>query len=146
MEHLAILSKNMRLLRKIVSGEKKVESRWYRFKRPPFGCINKGDLIYFKESGDPVSVRAKVQKVLIYDNLTPEKIRSILSEFRSMICVDMSHFEKVKDKRFCALMFLEDVEEIEPFRIDKSGYGMMNAWISVDSIDKLKAAENSKII
>ena len=64
MDHLAILAKESKLLGKILSGRKKIESRWSKFKRTPYGNIIKGELIYFKDSGKPVTVKAKVSKVL----------------------------------------------------------------------------------
>ena len=38
----------------------------------------------------------------------------------------------------CMLVFLKNVEKIEPFEINKSGFGIMSAWISVESIPKIK--------
>jgi len=139
MEHLAILSKQKKLLAKIISGEKTIESRWYVSKRAPFGLISEGDTIYFKESGEPVTAKAKVAKLLCYEDLNPEKIKNLLIEYGDKIGVGVSYLKNIKDKRFCILIFLDNVETIEPFKIDKKGYGIMCAWISVDSIGKLKA-------
>ena len=138
MEHLAILSKKRKLIDKILSGEKKIESRWYKFKRHPFGSIFKGDIIYFKESGEPVSVKAKVEKIQTYDNLNLDLITGIIKKYGGDIGIDLSFIQEVKDKRFCILIYLDDVQKIEPFEINKKGYGMMNAWISIDDINKLR--------
>lgn len=138
MEHLAILSKKRKLLSKILSGEKKIESRWYKFKRPPFGSIFKGDVIYFKESGEPVSVKAKVEKIQTYDNLNPPLINKIIAEYGTLIGINSSFIQEVKDKRFCILIYLNSVQKIEPFEINKKGYGLMNAWISIEDINKLR--------
>ena len=66
-EHVAIMKKSWRLLPKILSGEKTVESRWYSIKAAPWGRIHPGDPIYFKDSGEPVTVRAIVEKVDAFD-------------------------------------------------------------------------------
>lgn len=138
MEHLAILSKQKKLLAKIISGEKTIESRWYVSKKAPFGLISEGDTIYFKESGEQVTAKAKAKRILCYEGLNPEKIRGLLIEYGSQIGVGVSYLENIRDKKFCILIFLDDVGEIEPFKVDKRGYGMMCAWISIDSVDKLK--------
>lgn len=138
MEHLAILSKSRKLLAKIISGDKKIESRWYKFKRPPFGCISQGDIIYFKESGSSVSAKAKVEKVLTYENLNSNLITEIITKYGTLIGVNSDFIEEVKNKRMCILIFLKDVQTIEPFEIDKKGYGLMNAWISIEDINKIK--------
>ena len=65
MDHVAIMKKSWKLTEKILSGEKKIESRWYKSKYPPWGKIKKGDIIYFKDSGEPVSIKAKVEKRVV---------------------------------------------------------------------------------
>ena len=137
MEHLAILSKQSRLLAKILSGEKIIESRWYKSKKTPYENIVVNEIIYFKESGEPVTARAKVAKVLFFDRLTESKIKNLLGKYGSSLGVSGSYLENVKDTNFCTLMFLEKAERIEPFQINKKGYGMMAAWITVDRIEKI---------
>ena len=135
MEHLAILSKEGNLLSKILSGEKTIESRWYKFKKPPFNTLKEGDMIYFKESGSQVSARARVKEIITHENLSPKKVNALLSEYASPLCIDSSYFDKIKDKKFCILIFLHNVEKISPFPVNRC-YG--TAWISINSIDELK--------
>jgi len=142
MEHIAIMKKSWGLTEKILTGEKTVESRWYKSKYAPWDKIKPGDIIYFKDSGEPVSVKAKVVKVLQFDNLTAEKTKQILSEY-GKADLGMSHImpeikEYVTGKNYCILVFFNNVVKIEPFDIDKTGFGAMSAWISVDSINQLK--------
>jgi len=52
---------------------------------------------------------------------------------------DIEKFYKLfKDKRYCILVFLKDVESIKPFEINKKGFGIMSAWICIDDIKKIK--------
>ncbi len=138
MHHLAVLSKKRDLLSKIVSGEKTIESRWYKFKRTPYNSIKKGDVVYFEESGGPVKVRCNVDKVLFFSDLNGNKVRWILSNYGKKICIPISYASKLKDKNYCTLIFLENTKEISPFHINKKGYGLMNAWITVKDINELK--------
>jgi ASC-1-like (ASCH) protein len=127
MDHLAILSKEKKLLAKIISGEKTIESRWYKFKKTPYMNIKVDDTVYFKESGEPVTVSSKVSKVLFFNSLDRDKIISILKDYGKDICVPLSYAEKLEGKNFCTLVFLKDVKMITPFHIDKKGYGLMAA-------------------
>lgn len=138
MEHLAILNKRLNLLQKIISGEKTIESRWYVNRKAPYGCIKNGDIVYFKNSGEPVTVKAAVGGVLQFDSLDDTKVMQILKEYGERLGVDESYASNIKGKKYCVLVFLENVKEIKQFNIDKKGYGMMNAWISVDNMDKIK--------
>ena len=138
MDHLAILAKKRNLLSKILSGEKTIESRWYKFKKSPYHYISVGDDVYFKDSGEPVTAKATVQKVLFYDNLDKALFNNILSNYGKQICISDSYWEYVKDKRLVTLIFLDNAQRIEPFDVDKKGFGMMAAWITVDDIQKIR--------
>lgn len=141
MDHIAIMKKSWGLLPKILSGEKKIESRWYKFKRSPWGKVEVGDMIYFKDSGKPVSLRAEAEKVLYFSNLIPKRIRQILDEYGKDDGIDedkISEFSELfKDKKYCFLIFLKNPEKIEPFKINKKGFGMMSAWMVVGDINKV---------
>ena len=138
MDHVAILSKKLKLLSKVVSGEKTIESRWYKFRKTPFRLISVDDTIYFKESGEPVTVKAKVNKVLFYEHLDKAIFDEIVSDYGPRICIDNSYWQQVNDKNLCTLIFFKDVEQIKPFNIDKTGYGNMCAWMTLESINKIK--------
>lgn len=133
MEHLAILKKG--LLAKILSGEKTIESRWYKTKKPPFNTLKQGDTIYFKESGSKVSARARVREIETYDNLSPNDVQFILSRYSAQLGVNVWKYDLIRDKTLCMLIFLQNPEKISPFPIRRC-YG--TAWISVDSIASLK--------
>ena len=140
MEHLAIMKKSLKYLEKIISGEKTIESRWYNSRISPWNKIKKGDIVYFQNSGCAVTVKSKVKKVIQYEDLSPNKVNKILSEFGKQINIQnlKLFFEGVKAKRYCILIFLENIEEISPFFIDKTGFDMMSAWISIDNINRIK--------
>lgn len=148
MEHVAIMKKSWGLIPKILTGEKTVESRWYKTKHSPRDKIKAGDTIYFKDSGDPVAVKARVSKVLQFDNLNPQKIEEILAEYGQKD-LGVGHImqeieEYVSGKNYCILVFFDGVEKIRPFNINKTGFGAMSAWIAVDNIDKIKMVELNK--
>ncbi len=137
MDHLAILNKKLKLLDKIISGEKTIESRWYKSKKTPYNNIKSEDRVYFKESGEPVTVRSKVENALFFESLSKKKIISILEKYGKEICIPVSYSKNLTGKNFCILVFLKDVEKVKPFSIGKKGYGMMAAWITLSSISNV---------
>lgn len=140
MDHLAILDKKRKLLAKILSGEKSIESRWYKMKKTPYGIIKPGDTIYFKDSGEPVTIKATVERALFFSDLTREKYADIIHCYADQICLRNRNVDEyLKQKyNYVTLIFLKDVQVIEPFNIDKKGYGLMAAWITIDDITKVK--------
>lgn len=140
--HVAIMRKSWGLTDKILTGEKKIESRWYQNRYRPWNNIENNDIIYFKDSGSPVKLSAKVDHVLQFDNLTPKKVSEILNCYGKDDGISrdkVSDYYKIfKDKKYCMLIFLKDVKSIDPFEIDKTGFGSMSAWITIDDIEKIK--------
>ena len=142
MDHGAIMKKDWGLLDKILSGKKKIESRWYKLKCKPWNSIKKGDMIYFKNSSAPIIAKAKVKKVIQFSNLNPKKVKEILDKYAKADGIDKNQINKFyklfKDKKYCLLIFLENVKSIKTFNIDKAGFGAMAAWITVSDIDVIK--------
>ncbi len=140
-DHVAILYKKGALLNKILSGEKTIESRWYSSKYPPWNRIKANDLIYLKDSGGPVRGKVMVEKVLQF-NLTQEKSEELFHKYRKQICLNETDIAKflawTKSKKYCILLFLKNPQAIEPFQIDKTGFGNACAWMIVGDINKVK--------
>ncbi len=142
MDHLAIMKKSWKLLPKILSGEKTIESRWYMNKSAPWNKIKTGETVYFKDSGDPVTLKATVGKVLSFSDLTPLKVKQILEEYGGKDGIGISDidrfYERFKHKKYCLLILLKGAEPIKPFDINKKGFGAMAAWLCVDDINTIK--------
>lgn len=142
MDHIAIMKKSWGLTRKILTGEKTIESRWYQTKHLPWDRIRAGDTVYFKDSGELVSVKARVAKVLQFSDLTPQKREEILVQYGEKDLGTKDILPEVKryteGKKYCILIFLENPEKVAPFEIDKTGFGAMSAWLAVDNVERIK--------
>ncbi len=142
MDHVAIMKKSWGLTEKILSGQKKIESRWYVMKCRPWNKVAVEDTIYFKNSGEPVCMKAEVKNVLQFENLTPEKVKQILKKYGKDDGLEKEKldefFEMFKNKKYCILIFLKKVVSVRPFNVDKTGFGAMSAWLSVPNISKIK--------
>lgn len=141
MEHIAILSKREKFLNKILDGTKIIESRWYVNKKTPYKNISKDDVIYFKETGDLARVRCQIEKVLFIDISNEEDVIKILEKFGKQIGINKEWADKLKNKKYCTLIFIKNIEKIKPFKINKEGFGNMAAWITIDDIEKIKIAD-----
>jgi len=144
MQHVAIMRKSWGLLPKILSGEKTIESRWYRTKYNPWDAIKKGDWVYFKNSGGPIELKAQVIRVLQFSELVPEKVFDLLRKYGKRDGIqktDIQHYYRIfRDKKYCLLIFLGHPQSVKPFHIDKTGFGAMAAWITTKNIEKLRVS------
>ena len=136
------MKKSWGLTEKILSGQKTIESRWYANRSVPWDKIAAGDTVYFKNSGEPVTIKATVGKVLQFSELTPKIVQELLYKYGHDDGLEQSEiprfFQIFKDKKYGILIFLKDVSSVAPFEINKRGFGAMAAWISVDRVSTLK--------
>ena len=142
MHHVAIMNKRLGFLEKIQTGEKTIESRWLNTQRTPYRNVQTGDTLFFKNTSELVSIKAKVNKVLEFENLSPYKINDIIKKYGKDIGIHKKEIQKffltVQNKKYCVLIFIKNPLVIKPFHIDKRGYGMQSAWISVKNINQIK--------
>lgn len=143
MHHVAIMTKEWGLIPLILEGKKTIESRWYKTKRSPWNTIQNGDAVYFKNSGEPVTAVATVSHVQFIHPLDRKMISTVYEIYGTQIFPgysDYSQFVDSKlDKNYCILVFLTDPSPVQPpFDIDKTGFGIGAAWITVDNISRIR--------
>jgi len=122
--HLVILKRPY--LEAILAGEKTIELRLTRARRPMCGRVSPGDRLLLKTSGGPVCGLATVEAVEHYEDLTPERIVEIRRRYGDRIGGDDAVWESMMDCRSGLLVWLSNVRRIEPIRIEKKD---SRAWV-----------------
>src|SRR5579864_7556566 len=125
MEHIAFMQKSWGLTAKIATGQKTIESRWYNVKYTPWGKISPGDIIYFKDGGEPITMRAEVEKILTFTNLIPQQVQALLEEHGKDCGIEQDqipvYYAKFQHKRYALFLFLKNAQRIAPIEINKAG-------------------------
>jgi len=152
MDYVAIMRKSWGMTAKILSGEKTVESRWYKNKSAPWGKIRAGDTVYFKNAGEAICGMARVKGVEQFESLNPEKVRALLDKYGAEVgksgkdIPNVFRFAAVNSAGYISvnsrLVANSSTTAIEPFGINKKGFGIMAGWISVEDVEKIKAPRN----
>jgi len=134
MYHIAIMKKSWELLPKILNGTKTVESRWYKTKRAPLGKIVEGDVVYFQNSGEPVTVKTLVSGVDQYKIKNNTHAMEIAQKYALAGLGTKEIGGEIKkyitDKKYAIFVHLDKPQKIKPFVFDKTGYGTQTAWIT----------------
>lgn len=140
MQHIAIMNKSWELIPKVVSGEKKIESRWYQTRRAPWNNIKTGDMVFFKNSGEAVIASAEISKVIQFIIQNEKDAQNILDKYAKDICLLSTNIKDWKKlPKYCILIFLENAKYIDkPFQINKKGFGISTAWICINDVKKIK--------
>ena len=122
--HLVILKQAY--LDLILDGQKKIESRFTRTKRPFFGQIKSGDVLFLKQSSGPVCAKAKVEKVLCFENLTPQQIQELKAKYNHLILGFKDYWQSRGDCKYGVLVWIKNVKPIKPLWIQKRDW---RAWV-----------------
>ena len=142
MDHIAFMQKAWGLSEKIATGQKTIESRWYNVRYAPWGKISPGDTIYFKDSGEPIRLRAQVAKIHTYENLVPQQIQALLDEYGAACGIEPhempDYYARFRHKRYAIFIFLKNPQRIAPFDINKAGFGKKASWICVENVESLR--------
>ena len=124
MKHIAILKQPF--FNMVLSGEKTIESRWSVNKIAPYQKIKVGDELFIKQTGKPVTVKAKVKNVKFYE-LNTSLAENIKTQYGKQIGIDkLKNWQEISKKKYCSLIWLGDVQEIEPIEVPRSNG---NGWI-----------------
>ncbi len=122
--HLVILKKPY--LDAILGGQKRIESRFSKTRRYAFGRVLPGDKLFLKVSSGLVCATATAAAVRNFENLTPKKILELKHQYNRDIGGTDEHWQSKLDSRFGFLVWLRDVQPIEPVRIHKKDW---RAWV-----------------
>ena len=129
------------LTQKILSGEKTIETRWYKHKAKPWDKIKAGETIYFKNTGSPVTIKATVSKVEQFSDLNENKTNELLKKYSEKdmgttgITKEIENY--IRGKRYAIIVHLTNPEQVEPFEIDKTGHGAMSAWLCIENLESV---------
>jgi len=107
-------------IEKILSGRKKIESRFSKVKMVPYMQVKRGDILILKESGKKAKGTVEVSNVLFFAEMTPKKINKIKIKYNSKILADREYWEIKKEAKFGTLIFLRNPKRyLAPIRIEK---------------------------
>jgi len=110
--HLVILREPY--LSRILSGQKRIESRFARDRRPPFARVNAGDILLLKRAGGSLVGLALVKHV-ISRALMPDVLDEIRHNYAADLAIDDPHFWQMQlHKRYVTLIWIDEVYPLSP--------------------------------
>lgn len=115
--HLAVMNRDPLL--KLLSGEKRIESRFSLKRCVPHGRVSEGERIFFKEASGPVRATAVVCSVFTTSLASPAELESIRAIYGRWIQADDAFWSSKSGARWATLMGLGDLLPLTPFPVAK---------------------------
>lgn len=146
MDHVVYLDARAMELENLLNGTKSMIIRGAAGRKIPYGRVKQGDVLYFISNNGEVEVKARgiVNSVFCSGQLSVEESFETIIKNQDKLQLPDKQFNRLAGKKYLVLIALDDIEEIEPFRISKANYPNMNDWIPVGKIDMV-CQEGAKI-
>ena len=113
-------------LKGILRGEKTAECRLSRTKRPPYGAVTAGDVLWLKQSGGPIRARTTARHVQFVHPLAKAELKYISHRYGEALQVDRTFLDDRRQSRYATLIQLGRVRRLEPFSVEKND---RHAWV-----------------
>jgi hypothetical protein len=116
-------------LRKLLSGEKTIESRFSRICGLPHGRVSPGDRIFFKESGGPVRCFGTALAAATWRLEGPDDLNALRLLYNRWIRAEDDYWESKRDARWATLIRFETIVPVEPTPFPKND---RRPWLTLD--------------
>ncbi|MCK4340692.1 MAG: hypothetical protein KAY37_03075 [Phycisphaerae bacterium] len=103
-EHVAIV--NQQAAWALKQGFKRIETRFYRYRRAPCGQIERGDIIHFKIAGGSFIGTSKVSAVREYARLNPARLLRLRKRYNDAVCAPARYWAARRASRFGVLIWV----------------------------------------
>ena len=121
--HLAIF--HSWALKKILSGEKTIESRFNKVCIPPFEQCASGDTILLKKAGGKIVGVATVKKCLFMKDSTVAEARSLVKKYQKNLGFSSEDKWFHGKTKYISLIWLKNIRPCAPYVIPKKD---RSAW------------------
>ena len=135
-DHIAELGRNA--IGMILSGKRKITPVFLKKPLAPFKSVNENDVVYLRSVDGYAVAKAIIKRVEHYENLTPEKAEEIINKYRDEIHPDEVMLSNEIYSKYATLIWLDNVQEIPPFRVIMPPNVENTKWITVNDIGKVR--------
>lgn len=131
--HIVFLNKATKALVKINDGQKTMLVRGGSTKKTIFSKVKKGDILYFVEKGatNMIECKAKVKEVINTNELDENEALETILKHQDELSLTASQIKKWAAKPYLTLISFDQVETIDPFKIEECDYISMDDWITL---------------
>jgi hypothetical protein len=139
MDHVVYVDAKAKELTEILNRNKTMIIRGATGRKMPYGRVNKDDMLYLIENDGSVLVRASAKVVSVFNSekMTQQESISLVEQHQGKLQLTASQNKRWAGKRYLVLIEIDEVEALDPFRIDKREFGNMDDWLPVGDIGKV---------
>jgi len=115
--HLAILTRPY--LEKIVKKQKTIESRFSKFRTPPFSKVQTGDVVFLKEVAGPIHAIAFTSQVHSFGPMSIGEAEQVMVEYQDGLQLESDFKGRKQNSLYATLISLGTVLPVKPLHVEK---------------------------
>jgi hypothetical protein len=139
MDHVVCLDAGAKELENLINGKKSMIIRGSDERDLPYRSVREGDILYFMSCiGDgEVKARGIVSYVYNSERLSMEASFETIIRNQDKLQLPDAQFYRMAGKKYLVLIGMEEIEVIEPIRIDRARFTSQDDWLQVGNINTL---------
>lgn len=140
MDHVVYLDTKAKELQNMLSGSKHMIIRGAAGRKLPYGRVNESDWLYLlnNDGSGMILARARAGKVINSEKMDKPTSIAMVTEYMPALQLTPAQVKRWAGKRYLVLIEIEQIEQLQPFAIDRSEYGNMDDWLPVEDIDTVR--------
>ena len=137
MDHVVCLDVGAKELENLINGNKSMIIRGSDVRDLPYKSVKECDILYFMSCiGDgEIKARGFVSYVYYSERLSVEASFETIIRNQDKLQLPDAQFDRMAGKKYLVLIGIEEIEMIEPIRIDRVRFTSQDDWLQVGNID-----------
>jgi len=143
MDHIVYVDAKSGEMEQLLNGKKTMIVRGAAGRKIPYDRVESGDRLFFtRNNGEGVILAsAYAKQVTQFDTLSRELYFEILENHQSMLNLSPGQFNRWGGKRYLVLIEIDSLQEVQPFKFNRSAFNNMDDWLPVGNIETVKVKQ-----
>lgn len=140
MDHVVYLDAKAKEMEMLLSGKKTMIIRGAAGRKMPYGRVARDDVLYFinNNAEGVIKAKARAKQVIHSEKMAKEASVAFVEEYQDKLQLTARQFKRWAGKRYIVLIEVAEIEQLDPFTIDKSDFGNMDDWLPVNNIKHVR--------
>lgn len=140
MEFMVYVEAKSGELEQLLNGKKMMIVRGAAGRKTPYDRVESGDRLFFTQiNGEGlILAMAFAKQVNQFGPLSRELSFEILKKHQSMLNLSTGQFNRWGSKKNLVLIEIDVLQEVQPFKFNRSAFNNMDNWLPVGNIKTVK--------
>ena len=140
MDHIVYVDAKSGEMEQLLIGKKTMIVRGAAGRKIPYDRVANGDRLFFaRNNGEGLILASALAKqVNQFGPVSPQLSLEILKDHQVQLNLSEKQVNRWGGKRYLVLIEIDSLQEIQPFKFNRSAFNNMDDWLPVGNIEMVK--------